>query len=302
MSDDFFIRLERQLQAAELRELNRAPALRRLVSPRRLHSVPLAAAAAVGVALAVVVALVAVVVTVARESDVERSAAPPGKQVVATDVERGVRFSLDGRVLTVQLIPPVRNQTSETVSGARISATCGTNVAAPPGAPRSETTVTRLWPAGQTSLSYRFPRDVSSWCRLDAQSEGIVAFVGFPGASPGARGPIAETAIKWARLFAASHRTCNGYMGQPACEQVTCQRVGGTPIPDCRPITLEWAVTFLTATVQATAISGDRAAATFSNGATVQLRRIATGEWLIGKLGEDGLPAELRRKLRGPGA
>ena len=30
MSDDFFIRLERQLEAAELRELNRAPALRRL--------------------------------------------------------------------------------------------------------------------------------------------------------------------------------------------------------------------------------------------------------------------------------
>jgi hypothetical protein len=36
MSDDFFIRLERQLEAAELRQLNRAPALRRLVSARRL--------------------------------------------------------------------------------------------------------------------------------------------------------------------------------------------------------------------------------------------------------------------------
>src|SRR5215212_5827017 len=198
MSDDFFIRLERQLAAAELRELNRGPVLRRFVSarrsvsPRRLLSVPLAAAAALGV---VVVALVAVLVTVAR--DVERLAAPPGKNVVATDVERGVRFSLDGRVLTVQLL---RNRPNpiETVSGARISATCGTNVAAPPGDPRSETTLTRLWPAGQTSLSYRFPRDVSSWCRLDHQSGSIVAFVSFPGASSGARGPIAETAIKWA--------------------------------------------------------------------------------------------------------
>jgi hypothetical protein len=305
MSDDFFIQLERQLEAAELRELNRGPVLRRFVSarrfvsPRRLLSVPLAAAAAVGV---VVVALVAVVVTVARESDVERPAAPPGKKVVATDVERGVRFSLDGRVLTVQLIPPVRNQTFETVSGARISATCGANVAAPPGDPRSETTLTRLWPAGQTSLSYRFPRDVSSWCRLDRQSVGIVAFVSFPGAWPGARGPIAETAIKWARLIAASPQTCNDYMGQTACEQITCQRVGGTPIPDCRPITLEWAVTFISATVQETAISGDRAAATLSNHVTVQLRRIATGEWLIDKLGEDGLPAELRRKLMRSGA
>src|SRR5215217_6189145 len=160
------------------------------------------------VALALVAALVAVVLTVARESDVERSAAPPGKKLVATDVERGVRFSLDGRVLTVQLIPPVRNRTFETVSGAEISATCGANVAAPPGDPRSEITLFRLWPAGQTSLSYRFPRDVSSWCRLDRQSVGIVALVSFPGASPGARGPIAETGNNWARLFASSAQAC----------------------------------------------------------------------------------------------
>ena len=83
MSDDFFIRLERQLTAAELRELNRGPVLRRFVgarrsvSPRRPLSVPLAAAAALGV---VVVALVAVLVTVWREPDVERSATPPGNR------------------------------------------------------------------------------------------------------------------------------------------------------------------------------------------------------------------------------
>src|SRR3954462_5425810 len=88
------------------------------------------------VALALVAALVAVVLTVARESDVERPATPPGKKVVATDAERGVRFSLDGRVLTVQLIAPVRDQTLETVSGAEISATCGTNVAASSGDPQ----------------------------------------------------------------------------------------------------------------------------------------------------------------------
>src|SRR5687768_17936954 len=63
------------------------------------------------VALALVAALVAVVLTVARESDVERPAAPPGEKVVATDVERGVRFSLDGRVLTVQLLPNRPNAT-----------------------------------------------------------------------------------------------------------------------------------------------------------------------------------------------
>ena len=57
MSDDFFIRLERQLAAAELRELNRAPALRRFVSARRLLSAPLAAAAAVALLVVVVLAL-----------------------------------------------------------------------------------------------------------------------------------------------------------------------------------------------------------------------------------------------------
>jgi hypothetical protein len=65
---------------------------------------------------------------------------------------------------------------------------------------------------------------------------------------------------------------------------------------------VEWAFTFLTATVQATAISGDRAAATLSNGQTVQLRRSATGEWLIDNLGDAGLPAELRRELIRSGA
>jgi hypothetical protein len=295
---DFFADLERELRRAHRRDTESHPRSRVFDLRRRLPVLTATGLPAL-VALAVVVTLVAVVVTAARESDVERQAAPPGKKVVATDVERGVRFSLDGRVLTVQVL---RDRVFETVGGAQISATCGANVAAPPGDPRSETTLTRLWPAGQMSLSYRFPRDVSSWCRLDHQSGAIVAFVGFPGASPAARGPIAETAIKWARLIAASPQTCNDYTGQTACEQITCQRVGGTPIPNCRPITLEWAVSFLTATVQSTAMSGDRAAATLSNSALVQLRRTATGTWLIDKLGEDGLPAELRRKLRGPGA
>jgi hypothetical protein len=297
---DFFADLERELRRAHRRDSERHASSRVFDLRRRLPVLPATGLPAL-VALAVVLALVAVVVTVARESDDERPAAPPGKKVVATDVERGVRFSLAGRVLTVQLLPNRPNPV-ETVSGAQISATCGTNVAASPDDPRSETTLTRLWPAGQTSLSYRFPRDISSWCRLDDQSGSIVAFVGFPGASPGARGPIAETTIKWARLIAASPQTCNDYTGQTACEQIKCQRVGGTPIPNCRPITLEWAVTFVSATVQETAISGDRAAATLSNGALVQLRRSATGEWLIDKLGPFGLPAELRRKLRGPGA
>ena len=284
---DFFDDLERELRRAHRRDTE-SHARSRVFDRRRLPGLPATGLPAL-VALAVVVALVAVVVTVARESDVERPAAPPGKNVVATDVERGMRFSLDGRVLTVQLLPPVRNQTFETVSGAEISATCGANVAAPPGDPRSEITLFRLWPAGQTSLSYRFPRDVSRWCRLDRQSVGIVAFVSFPGAPSGARGPIAETADKWARHFASSAQTCTDYMSRTACQQL-------------KGATLEWRVYFLGATVQATAIRGDRAAATLSNDEIVQLRRSATGEWLIdtmGPVGAVGPDAAAQRRQRG---
>ena len=295
---DFFADLERELRRAHRRDTERHASSRVFVH-RRLPGRRAAGLRPLVVALAVVAVLVAVVLTVARDSDVEGPAAPPGRKVVATDVERGVRFSLDGRVLTVQLLPD-RPEALEAVSGAEISATCGTNVAAPPGDPPVETTVFRIWPAGETGLSYRFPRDVSSWCRLGRQSVGIVAFVGFPGARSGTSGPIAETAIKWARHFASSPQPCTDYMSQTACEQmeqIECRRVGGTPIPDCEPITLEWEVSFLTATVQETAISGDRAAARLSNGQIVQLRRSATGEWLIDNLDGAELPAKLRRKL-----
>jgi hypothetical protein len=302
MSEDFISGLHADLVEAMDRYERRSPR-GRLAAGRYPQLLRPATLARIAAGAALIVALVAVVVTVARESDVEREAAPPGKKLVATDVERGVRFSLDGRVLTVQLLPD-RPEVLETVSGAEISATCGTNVAAPPGDPRGETTVFRIWPAGETSLSYRFPRDVSSWCRLGRQSVGIVASVSFPVAWSGARGPIAETANKWARHFASSPQTCTDYMSRTACEQAKeCEP--GLSIPACRAKARQWAAEHRGATVQKIAISGDRAAATISNQGrelgTVQLRRTATGEWLIDKLGEDGLTAELRRKLRGPG-
>jgi hypothetical protein len=299
MSDDFFIRLERQLAAAKLRELNRGPVLRRFVSarrfvsPRRLLSVTLTAAAAVGVVVVVLAVLGAI-----DNNDADRRPQPVGtvpalgKKVVVrdvvTDVERGVRFGLDGRALWVQLLPNRPNATFEAVSGARISATCGADVAAPPGDQRRETTLTRRWPDGETSMNFRFPRDVSRWCRLEDQSGSIIASVRFPGVPPGASELINETAIKWARLIAASPRTCNDYTGQTACEQIKCQRVGGAPIPDCRPIDQHWAATHRDATVQEIAISGDRAAAMLSNHQMVQLQRTATGEWLIDRLGPIG--------------
>ena len=113
--DRLRVELERVAAIEDRRE--RSPALGRLrPALGRLRPSPQTL-----VALALVAALVAVVLTVARESDVERPAAPPGKKAVAEaiDVERGMHFSLDGRVLTVQLLPNRINQTFETVGGAR---------------------------------------------------------------------------------------------------------------------------------------------------------------------------------------
>ena len=189
MSDDFFTRLERQLEAAELRELKRGPGLRRIVSARRLLSVPLAAAAAVGVVVVVLAVLGAI-----DDNDADRRPQPVGT------------------------VP-----------------------------------------------------------------------------APGARELITETANNWVRLFASSARACNEYTGRTVCEQVKrdCQRKGATGVGDCRRATRGWAAEHRGATVQRIAISGDRAAATFSNAAgaeleTVQLRRTPTGEWLIDKLGPIG--------------
>jgi hypothetical protein len=311
MSEDFISGLHADLVEAMDRYERRSPRVR-LAAGRYPQLLRRATLARIAAGAALIVALVAVVVTVAREADVERPAEPPGKKLVATDVERGVRFSLDGRVLTAQLLPD-RPEVLETVSGAEISATCGTNVAAPRD-PRGETTVFRRWPAGETSLSYRFPRDVSSWCRLDRPSVGIVASVSFPVAWSGARGPIAETANNWARVFASTEQACNDYTASSVCKQIGCQLVGGKPTEACKawllpasspPSGKGWAWEHRGAKAQRIAISGDRAAATLSKDGveidTVQQRRTATGEWLIDKLGDDGLTAELRRKLRGPG-
>jgi hypothetical protein len=301
MSEDFISGLHADLVEAMDRYERRSPR-GRLAAGRYPRLLRPATVARVAAGAALIVALVAVVVTVARESDVERPVAPPGKKVVATDVEHGVRFSLDGRVLTVQLLPD-KPKLVETVSGAEISATCRTNIAAPPGDPRSQSTVFRLWPAGETSLSFRFPRDVSGWCRLDRSSVGIVAFVSFPGALQGARGPIAETADKWARHFASSPQTCTDYMSRTFCEGAKgCEP--GLSIRACRAKARQWGEYFLGATAQRIAIRGDRAAATLSNDVIVQLRRTTTGEWQIDGMGPFGAvgpdAAAQRREHRGP--
>jgi hypothetical protein len=71
VSDDFITRLERELTAAELRELTRRPVLRRLRSTRLALRGPLLAAAAVAL-VAVAVALIAT--TLSSEDEVARPA------------------------------------------------------------------------------------------------------------------------------------------------------------------------------------------------------------------------------------
>ena len=135
-------------------------------------------------------------------------------------------------------------------------------------------------------MGFRFARDVSGWCRLEDQSGSTVAFVSFPGVPPGAKEQITETANGWARQFASSAQACNDYYtgtGPTACE------------PERRPSkkAWRWAAEHRGATVQKIAISGDRAAATLTSPEgfevqMVQLRRTATGEWLIDELGPIG--------------
>jgi hypothetical protein len=284
MSDDFFTRLERQLEAAELRELKRAPALRRIVNARRLLAVPLAAAAAAGVVVVVLAVLGAVGSDDAEQPQPAGTRPAPKMEIVANDVERGIRFRLDGRVLTVELLPDVPDASHDAVRGARMSATCNGQ------------TVTQVWPANQTRLRYRFPRDVSTSCRLEDQSGSTIASVSFPAVPPGAREAITQTANNWARLFASTAQPCNEYTswGRTTCERVYCEGKV-SPGGGCKPTAKgwEWATYHRGATVQRIAISGDRAAAMLMSPQgvdvqMVQLRRTATGEWLINKLGPIG--------------
>ena len=90
------------MEAAELRELNRAPALRRFVSARRLLSVPLAAAAAVAL-LGVVFALIAG--TLDRENEQAR----PAPKVSVDRVAAGLGPLATG-FGSVWTYDPVRNE------------------------------------------------------------------------------------------------------------------------------------------------------------------------------------------------
>jgi hypothetical protein len=272
----------------------------RLRSPRRLFRPAVRAAlAAAAVGLVVVLAVVVAADKNDENRRTHRTGTPalqPGARL-ATDGEAGVSFTLNGRVLTVQLLTSAPSRTQDRVNGARIRATCGQGFTEGPGpgpGPEPRQTRTRFWPAGRTSIRYRFPEDISriaSWCRLEDPVVGHVAFVKFSDMTPAdlaAVQEIEETGNKWARLFAASDpAACEGYMTQPACEQESCVRVGPKPVPHCKLPTAAFRLSFLRARVEDVVVNGKFAGARFSNGRTVLFIHVEgskpDGAWWIDK-------------------
>lgn len=100
---------------------------------------------------------------------------------------------------------------------------------------------------------------------------------------------IARTANRWARLFVHDDLGGCNYMSQPACERLSCERVGGRPIPHCTPPSPAFRRSFAGAKVEDVETKGYRAAARFSNGQVVELERVSgdqlDGVWWITKWG-----------------
>jgi hypothetical protein len=97
----------------------------------------------------------------------------------AMDREAGVRFTLDGRVLTARVLPRAPVRVRRQLFGDRIRAVCGTNFAFTRGV---KVRHTRLWPRGRTRMRYRFRRNISrrdKWCLLEHRRGGDVAFASF---------------------------------------------------------------------------------------------------------------------------
>jgi hypothetical protein len=275
-------------------------AAERLHSPRRLVRPALRAVLVLG-AVAVVILLA---VVVAAEND--RRPQPPSTRPVepsarlAEDLEAGVRFELDGRVLTVHLLASAPGETRRRVSGERVRAMCGKGLTEGPGpAPGRPDTIqqaTRGWPAGSTRGRFPFPGDISAiatWCRLENPAVGHIAFARFDAASTpasiAAQRKIARTADKWARLFVLSDLADCKLMTQPACERLSCIHVGPEPIPGCTPPSPAYRLSFARARVVDVETKGDRAAARFSNGEVVELVDVdghdAGGVWWVHKFG-----------------
>jgi len=93
------------------------------------------------------------------------------------DHDAGVRFDLQGTVLTVVLVRP---DLGEEVWGKPTTAVCSPVFSS--RSSRLAVHTTQPWPEGATELSYTFERDVSKhvkWCLLEDDSGGDLASVQF---------------------------------------------------------------------------------------------------------------------------
>jgi hypothetical protein len=94
----------------------------------------------------------------------------------ATDREAGIRFTLEERVLTVQILRRAPRRVRRQVLGERVTAACQRY------RPVVKVTDTRRWRDGSRRLRFRFARDISSsvaWCLLEHRRGGDVAFASF---------------------------------------------------------------------------------------------------------------------------
>jgi hypothetical protein len=102
---------------------------------------------------------------------------------------------------------------------------------------------------------------------------------------------IARTANRWARLFVYADPAGCKFMTQPACERLSCVRVGARTIPNCTPPSPAYRQSFARAKVEEVETKGDRAAARFSNGEVVELERVSgdelDGTWWITEWGRN---------------
>jgi hypothetical protein len=100
--------------------------------------------------------------------------AAEGATEVGLDRDHGVRFIVDGPVLTVRLEPQTGQRppdVREDVWGRRIGAACSPVFSVRPRRLRRvAVTGVQLWPEGQLELNYTFERDISDrvkWCLLE---------------------------------------------------------------------------------------------------------------------------------------
>jgi ketosteroid isomerase-like protein len=100
---------------------------------------------------------------------------------------------------------------------------------------------------------------------------------------------VGQTANTWARRFAAGGDTCRN-MTQPACEREDCVRVGAPPrkIKNCTRPSPAFRKSFRDVSVEDIVVRGHRAAATFTNGETIELfLPPAVDFWMVHKFGEN---------------